>query len=62
MDSVTTLVSGIPTEISWLLTAFPAVILAIIIGKGLHLWRAQNQIIAAMDQAAAPAAGHAAAK
>ena len=60
MDSVTTLVSGIPTELSWLLTAFPAVILAIITGMGIRLWRAQNQIIAAMDRVAAPAAEHAA--
>jgi hypothetical protein len=53
MDAVTSLVSAIPAEISWLLAALPATALAIIIGKTVHLWRTQNQIIAAMDRAAA---------
>ena len=53
MDALTSLVSAIPAEISWLLAALPATALAIIIGKTVHLWRTQNQIIAAMDRAAA---------
>jgi hypothetical protein len=60
MNSVTTLVSGLPAEVSWLLAAISVVGLTIIVGRGIRLWRAQNQIIAAMDRAAVPAAEHAA--
>jgi hypothetical protein len=62
MESVNTLVFGIPTAIIWLLGAVPAVGLTIIVGRGLRLWRAQNQLIAAMDRAAASAPEHAIAR